>query len=58
VIVIGGIAATVQYAGLVVPGEFQFNVVVPLGVPDGDATVTAVFNGLTTQSNLRLTVQH
>jgi len=58
VIIIGGIAATVQYGGLVVPGEFQFNVIVPLGVPDGDATVTAVFNGLTSQSNLRLAVQH
>lgn len=58
VIIIGGIAATVQFAGLVVPGEFQFNVVVPAGVPDGTNTVTAVYNGLSTQGGLLLTVQH
>jgi len=57
VIIIGGIAANVQFAGLVVPGEFQFNVVVPLSAPDGDNTVTAVYNGLSTQSGLLLTVQ-
>jgi hypothetical protein len=31
---------------------------VPLGVPDGDNTVTAVYGGLSTQSGLLLTVQH
>ena len=29
VVKIGGVTATVQFAGLVAPGEFQFNVVVP-----------------------------
>ena len=29
VIRIGGVVATVQFAGMVSPGEFQFNVVVP-----------------------------
>jgi uncharacterized protein (TIGR03437 family) len=59
VITIGGIAAAAQFAGLVpsVPGEFQFNVVVPPNVPDGDNTVTAVYAGLSTQSGLLLTVQ-
>jgi len=58
VIIIGGIAAAVTFAGLVIPGEFQFNVVVPAGVPDGDNTVTAVYNGISTQSGLVLPVQH
>jgi len=58
VIIIGGIAASVTFAGLVVPGEFQFNVVVPLAAPDGDNTITAVYGGLSTQSGLLLTVQH
>jgi uncharacterized protein (TIGR03437 family) len=58
VVIIGGIAAKVIFAGLVVPGEFQFNVVVPDGVPDGDNTVTAVYSGLSTQSGVLLTVQH
>ena len=57
VITIGGVPATVVFAGLVVPGEFQFNVVVPPGVPDGDNPVIAVYGGLTTQTGLLLTVQ-
>ena len=58
VIKIGGIAATVQFAGLVSPGQFQFNVVVPNGTPDGDQSITATYNGITTQSGTLLTVQH
>ena len=45
VITIGGQQATVQFAGLVAPGEFQFNVVVPTSVPSGDQAVTATYNG-------------
>jgi uncharacterized protein (TIGR03437 family) len=58
VITIGGITATVQFAGLVFPGQFQFNVVVPANAPDGDNALTATYNGVTTQSGVLLTVQH
>jgi uncharacterized protein (TIGR03437 family) len=58
VITIGGAKATVQFAGLVVPGEFQFNVVVPPGTPDGDQTITATYNGLSTQAGALITIQH
>jgi len=58
VFVIGGSPAAVQFAGLVAPGEFQFNVVVPLSAPDGDNTLTAVYNGLSTQTGVLLTVAH
>jgi len=58
VIKIGAIPATVQFAGLVAPGEFQFNVVVPPNMPDGDQTITASYNGVTTQSGALITVQH
>jgi uncharacterized protein (TIGR03437 family) len=58
VIKIGGTTATVQFAGLVLPGEFQFNVVVPPGTPDGDQPVTATYNGLTTQAGTLITIQH
>ena len=58
VIKIGGATATVQFAGLVAPGEFQFNVVVPSNAPDGDQAITAIYNGLTTQSGVLLTLQH
>jgi uncharacterized protein (TIGR03437 family) len=48
----------VQFAGLVSPGEFQFNVVVPSSTPDGNATLTATYNGLSTQTGVLLAVQH
>ena len=57
VITIGGVSATVSFAGLVVPGEFQFNVVVPTSLANGDQPVTAMYNGLTTQAGTRITVQ-
>src|ERR1035441_3613689 len=49
VIKIGGVTAEVQFAGLVGPGEYQFNVVVPSSLADGDQPVTATYNGLSTQ---------
>jgi uncharacterized protein (TIGR03437 family) len=58
VIKIGGVAATVQFAGLVAPGEYQFNVVVPASLADGDQPITATYNGLTTQAGALITVQH
>jgi len=57
VITIGGVGATVTFAGLVAPGEFQFNVVVPPSLASGDQPTTASFNGLTTQAGTLITVQ-
>jgi uncharacterized protein (TIGR03437 family) len=57
VITIGGVAATVTFAGLVSPGEFQFNVVVPTSVANGDQPTMAMYNGLTTQAGTLTTVQ-
>jgi uncharacterized protein (TIGR03437 family) len=57
VITIGGMAATVTFAGLVAPGEFQFNVVVPPSLANGDQPTTAMYNGLTTQAGTLITVQ-
>jgi uncharacterized protein (TIGR03437 family) len=48
----------VTFAGLVSPGEYQFNVVVPAGVPAGNQTITATLNGMTTQGNALIAVQH
>jgi uncharacterized protein (TIGR03437 family) len=58
VVKIGANAATVQFAGLVSPGQFQFNVVVPLNTPDGDQPITASYGGLTTPPGPLLTIQH
>jgi uncharacterized protein (TIGR03437 family) len=57
VIKIGGVATVVTFAGLVLPGEFQFNVVVPPSLADGDQPVAATYNGLSTQSGTLITVQ-
>jgi uncharacterized protein (TIGR03437 family) len=57
VIKIGGVTATVQFAGLVAPGQYQFNVVIP-SVPDGDQPITATYNGQTTQPGTSITIQH
>ncbi|MGA2116778.1 MAG: SBBP repeat-containing protein, partial [Bryobacteraceae bacterium] len=58
VVTIGGIQATVTYAGINgAPGEFQFNVVIPPSLPAGDAAISASYNGVTTQSGTLITIQ-
>lgn len=56
-ITIGGQPATVTYAGLVGPGEFQFNVVVPTSLAAGDQPITAAYGGLSTQLGAMITIQ-
>ena len=56
IIKIGGITATVQFAGLVFPGEFQFNVVVPPNATGGDQSVVATYNGVATQAGTVITI--
>lgn len=55
---IGGVASQVTFAGLVAPGQFQFNVVVSASLADGDQPITATYNGLSTQAGTPITVQH
>lgn len=57
VVTIGGTAAQVQFAGLVAPGEFQFNVAVPSNAPSGDNTVTLTCNGGSTLPVATIAVQ-
>jgi uncharacterized protein (TIGR03437 family) len=58
VIKIGGATAAVSFAGLVSVGEFQFNVVVPSTLADGDQPIMATYNGVSTQAGALITVQH
>ncbi len=53
---IGGAPATVQFAGLVSPGEYQFNIVVPSGLTNDNLVVLKV-GGASSQPNAYLTVQ-
>jgi uncharacterized protein (TIGR03437 family) len=56
VVTIGVNPATVQFAGLISPGLFQFNVVVPASTAAGDNALTATYNNLSTQSGVLVTV--
>ena len=53
---IGGVSATVQFAGLVFAGDYQFNILVP-NVPAGDNLIVLKVAGQTTQINAFLAVQ-
>jgi uncharacterized protein (TIGR03437 family) len=53
---IGGVNAKVQFAGLVSPGEFQFNVVVPASLANGDQLISASYGGFSTQAGTLITV--
>jgi uncharacterized protein (TIGR03437 family) len=54
---IGGKTATVTFAGLITPGLYQFNVVVPSSLPSGDNAIQASYTGQTTQAGTLLTIQ-
>ena len=56
-VAIGGLAAPVQFAGLVSPGLFQINVVVPANTPTGDNALSAVINGVAVAPVALITVQ-
>jgi uncharacterized protein (TIGR03118 family) len=55
-VTIGGAPATVVYAGLIEPGVYQLNVVVPVTLPAGDAAVLATAGGQQSQANAFLSV--
>ena len=55
---IGGVTATVLFAGVVGPGQFQFNVVIPASLGNGDQTVTATYGGVSTQPGVLITVHN
>jgi uncharacterized protein (TIGR03437 family) len=57
VIQIGGVTAQVVFAGVVSPGLYQFNVVVPSSVASGDNAVVALYAGVATPTGALLSVQ-
>lgn len=56
VITVANRNATVQFAGLISPGLFQFNVIVPDVVPQGDQIIKATYGGTSTQSGALLAI--
>jgi uncharacterized protein (TIGR03437 family) len=57
VINIGGIPATVAFAGIISPGLYQLNVVVPASAPSGDNPLTGSYGGQNTPAGVLITVQ-
>jgi uncharacterized protein (TIGR03437 family) len=55
-VTVAGRNATVQFAGLVSPGLFQFNVIVPDPVPQGDQIIKATYGGTSTQPGTLLAI--
>jgi uncharacterized protein (TIGR03437 family) len=56
IVTIGGQAATVDFAGIVEEGLFQFNVVVP-ALPSGDQLLQATVANVSTPAGVYITVQ-
>ena len=55
-VTIGGVNATVSFAGIVEAGLYQLNVIVP-NLGSGDQPLKATIGGVSTQSNVFLTLQ-
>ena len=55
-VVIDGMEAQVVYAGLIAPGLYQVNLVVPTGLASGDHLITAFLGDSETQLNAYITV--
>ena len=54
-VTIGGVAATVQYAGIVAPGEYQINAIVPQ-VANGDQPILATIAGVSSQTGVSIPI--
>ena len=54
---IGGNNAAVIFAGLVTPGLYQFNLMVPASAANGDNALSCAYNGSTTPSGAVINVQ-
>jgi uncharacterized protein (TIGR03437 family) len=48
---------TVTFAGLISPGLYQFNIVVPVGTPPGNDYIMATYNGSSTAFGAQITIQ-
>ena len=56
-VTIGGTSVSVSFAGLVAPGQYQFNVQVPASLSDGDQPITVTYKGLATQTGVVITIK-
>jgi uncharacterized protein (TIGR03437 family) len=57
VFTVSDIAAEVQFAGVVAPGLYQFNIVIPASAPDGDDAIKATYAGYASQPGALISVR-
>ena len=55
---IGGLPATVSFAGLISPGLYQLNVIVPATAANGDNLLTCSYTAQTSPAGDLIVVQH
>jgi uncharacterized protein (TIGR03437 family) len=56
-VTVGGVPATVQYAGMVAPGEYQINLIVP-PQPNGDQAIVVSIGGASSPSTVFLPIEN
>jgi uncharacterized protein (TIGR03437 family) len=57
IVALGGLPAPVAFAGLVAPGEFLINIIVPTGLADGDHPLIMLYGGVQTQTGVLITTK-
>jgi uncharacterized protein (TIGR03437 family) len=57
-VTIGGVPATIQYAGITISGLAQINVTVPASLANGDQPIVASVSGISTQANAIIAVHN
>jgi uncharacterized protein (TIGR03437 family) len=57
-ILFDNVAGQVVFAGLIYPGVYQFNVVVPSGLPNGDVPVVASTGGYSSPALILTTIKN
>lgn len=57
VVQFGGLPAPVSYAGVISPGLYQLNVVVPVNAPGGDNIVSVTYAGASAPGGTKIAVQ-
>ena len=56
-VTVGGVPATIQYAGIVAPGEYQINLIVP-PQSDGDQAIVVSIGGASSASTVDLPIEN
>jgi uncharacterized protein (TIGR03437 family) len=56
-VLVNNINASVLFSGLVGPGLYQFNVILPSSLPDGDLPISILYANQSTQAGTVITVQ-